>query len=85
MAYPPKTLKVNAKGILLPSEWDENGAIMALSLFTHDEDEYRVERNEMPGKLLDCLREELLVEGVFRWEQGRKIIRIKGFRPFFNL
>jgi hypothetical protein len=85
MAFPSKTVKVNAKGILLPSEWDENGAIIALSLFTHDEDEYRVESNEMSMKLQDYLREELLVEGVLRWEQGRKIIQIKGFSRFENL
>ena len=78
--YPSDSPKMTAKGILLPSEWDENGDVIALTLFTHDEDEYRVEGNKMSPQLFDVLRQELLVEGSFRWEQGRKIIRITGFR-----
>ena len=79
MAYPSKIHKVTVKGIVLPSEWDENGTVMALKLFTHDEDEYQVEGNEMLRELLDYLREELLVTGYFQWEQNRKIIQITEF------
>ena len=82
MPHPLNDRKVTAKGILLPSEWDENGAVIALTLFTFDEDEYGVERNETTRELLDVLRQELLVEGYFRWEQDRKIIRITEFRLF---
>lgn len=85
MPHPSNDRKVTAKGILLPSEWDENGAVIALTLFTFDEDEYGVERNETTRELLDVLRQELLVEGYFRWEQDRKIIRITEFRLFADL
>lgn len=74
--------KMTARGILLPSEWDEIGAVIALTLFTFDEDEYKVEQTETKRELLDVLRQELLVEGYFRWEQGRKIIRITEYRLF---
>ena len=74
--------KVTVRGILLPSEWDESGAVIALTLFTFDEDEYRVERDETMQELLNVLRHELLVEGHFRWEQDRKIIRISEFNLF---
>lgn len=68
--------KVSVRGILLPSEWDESGAVIALTLFTFDEDEYRVECDETMRELLHVLRHELIVEGHFRWEQGKKIIKI---------
>ena len=76
MLHPQNYRKVTVKGILLPSEWDESGDVIALTLFAFDEDEYRVEGNETPRELLSVLRHELLVEGYLRWEQDRKIIRI---------
>lgn len=79
MAYPSRIRKVTVKGIVLPSEWDEKGTIVGLKLFTHDEDEYQVEGNEMLRELLDYLREELLVTGYFQGEQNRKIIQITEF------
>jgi len=71
--------KMTVRGILLPSEWDESGAVIALTLFTFDEDEYKVEQTETKRELLDVLRHELLVEGYFRWEQDEKMIRITEF------
>ncbi|MBW2710238.1 MAG: hypothetical protein JRD04_13465 [Deltaproteobacteria bacterium] len=79
MGHPSNSRKITVKGILLPSEWDESGAVIALTLFTFDEDEYRVERNETTRELLDVLRHELLVEGYSRWEQDRKILRVTEF------
>ena len=77
--------KITAKGILLPSEWDENGAVLALTFFTHDEDEYRVKGKEISPKLFEVLRQELVVQGYFQWEEGTKIIKIEEFRPFGRL
>ncbi len=74
--------KVTAKGILLPSEWDENGDVLALTLFTHDEEEYAVKGDGIPPELLEVLRQELVVEGYFQWEKGRKIIQITDFSRF---
>jgi hypothetical protein len=82
MPHPLNDRKVAVKGILLPSEWDENGAVIALTLFTFDEDEYKVDRSETTRELLDVLQQELLVEGSYRWEQDRKIIRITEFHLF---
>jgi hypothetical protein len=67
--------RVSAKGILLPSEWDENGVVLGLTFFTHDEDEYRVKGKEIWPKLLEVLRQEVMVEGYFQWEEGKKTIR----------
>jgi hypothetical protein len=82
MAHPSNRQKITAKGILLPSEWDENGGVLALSLFTHDEDEYGVKGDRVPPELLEVLRQELVVEGYFQWEKGRKIIHITDFSRF---
>lgn len=85
MPDPPYYGKVTVRGMLLPSEWDESGSVIALTLFTFDEDEYRVERDETMRELLNVLRRELLVEGHFRWEQDCKVIRISEFNLFTGL
>jgi len=85
MGHSSNKRKITAKGILLPSEWDENGAVLALTFFTHDEDEYRVKGKEISPKLFEVLRRELMVEGYFQLEKGIKIIKIKDFRPFDSL
>ena len=82
MEQSSKRGKVTAKGILLPSEWDENGAVLGLTFFTHDEDEYRVKVKEISPKLLEILRQEVMIEGYFQWEEGMKIIKIEDFRHF---
>lgn len=57
--------KVNAKGILLRSEWDENGGVLPLTLFTHDEEQYAVKGDGIKPELLEFFRQELVVEGYF--------------------
>ena len=85
MGHPSNNRKITVKGILLPSEWDENGAVLALTFFTHDEDEYRVKVKEISPELLAVLRQEVVVEGSFKWENGRKMIRITDFSRFRSL
>lgn len=85
MGHSSNDRRITAKGILLPSEWDENGVVLALTFFTHDEDEYRVKGKEILPKLFEVLRQELFIEGYFQWEKGRKTISIEGFRTFGSL
>ncbi len=82
MEHSSNSGRVSAKGILLPSEWDEDGVVLGLTFFTHDEDEYRVKGKEIWPKLLEVLRQEVMVEGYFQWEEGRKTINIRDFRLF---
>lgn len=82
MGHAAKNQKITAKGILLPSDWDENGAVLALTLFTHDEDEYGVKGKDITPRLLEVLRQELVIEGYLQWEKGRKMIQITAFSPF---
>ena len=85
MGHPSNSRKTSVKGILLPSEWDENGDVLSLTLFTHDEDEYRVKGQELFPELLHVLRHELVIEGYFKLEKGRKIIQITDFSRFVSL
>ncbi len=82
MVHSSETRKITAKGILLPSEWDEKGSILALTFFTHDEDEYLVKGKELMPKLLAVLRREMVIEGYVRWEDGQKKVQITAFSPF---
>ena len=82
MVHPSERRIITAKGILLPSEWDDKGSILALTFFTHDEDEYLVKGNEMMPELLAVLRQELVIEGYLRWEDGQRMVQITAFSPY---
>ena len=82
MAQPSERRKITAKGILLPSEWDDKGSILALTFFTHDEDEYLVKGKGMMPELMAVLRQELVIEGYLKWEEGQKMLQITAFSPF---
>lgn len=73
---------LTAEGILLPSEWDDNGQVLGLTFFTFDEKAYPVEPCDLWQELLNVVREELRIEGYLKWKQGRKRIYIKTFHPF---
>ncbi len=77
--------KITVKGILLPSEWDENGAVLELTFFTHDEEEFRVKAKEMMPELHKVVRQEVVIEGYLTWEDGHNIIQITAFSPFGSL
>ena len=71
--------QVKIRGIIVPSEWDEKGTVISISLSTFDEDEYLIEKDEKGGQLLLLIREEVEVRGIVREEDGNKIIRIKKY------
>ena len=51
------------KGVILPSMWDEEGAVMRISLNTQGEDEYIIDYSGRGKELLNHLRESIEIEG----------------------
>ncbi|MFH1351678.1 MAG: hypothetical protein ABII26_12205 [Pseudomonadota bacterium] len=76
-----KTDLTTVKGIVIPVEWDEKGNVMALSISTHDEDEYLVTRDAKGEELMGFMREEVEVIGLLKMEQNRKILTVKKYSP----
>ena len=67
------------KGIIIPTDWDEKGKVVAAALSTHTEDEYFID-NDLKGKeLLHCIQKEVEVSGVTKENQGKKTIKVKKY------
>lgn len=65
------------KGIVLPVNWDENGKVINVAIFTHDEDEFLVNSDMKGKKLLTQIHKELEVSGIVKAGETKKIIIVK--------
>jgi hypothetical protein len=70
---------VTIRGILVPADWDSEGNVVKVGVFTADEDEYLIEVRGT-DQLLDLIQKEVEVTGVLREETGQKTIVLKKYR-----
>ena len=71
---------VRIRGLVTPSGWDENGAILSISVSTFDEQEYVVDKDEKSEGLLPFLHKEIEIYGLIRKEGCSNRIKIKSYR-----
>jgi len=69
------------EGILLPSDWDDDGQVTALILATPDEGELRIECHQAPTHLEKYLRQKVIVDGKIAGPGLLKIYAIKVCSP----
>ena len=50
-------------GIILPSQWDENGRVTRISINTHDERQYEVDYSGTGKELLKYLQKMVEIDG----------------------
>ena len=60
---------ITIKGIIIPVDWDENGKVTGVAVFTHDEDEFLVNNDVQGKKLLTQIHGELEVRGIVEADQ----------------
>jgi uncharacterized membrane protein YcgQ (UPF0703/DUF1980 family) len=66
-------------GYVVPSEWDNEDNVVAISIST-EEDDYLVEMNKLGEELFDFLDEDVEVTGLVREDRdGTKRIRITSY------
>jgi hypothetical protein len=70
---------IRVKGIIVPSNWDTEGNIVAISIATHDEQEYLIENRDEGAKLKTLLRQEVELSGVVVRSGPKKTIKVKKF------
>ena len=51
------------EGIIIPSNWDENGLITGVSIYTSDEKEYLVQPSRLSKELLNHVHHKVEVSG----------------------
>lgn len=72
-----KQPKVSLKGILIPSNWDENGNIISLKIASSDEKEYCVEYQDINSSLIPYLRKEIIVNGILEQRGAIAFIHVQ--------
>ena len=68
------------RGILIPTDWDDNGKVTAIGLSGTDEKQYLIGKNEKLGELLGLIRREIEIIGPLLERAGRKVILTKRYR-----
>jgi hypothetical protein len=53
-------------GIIMPNNWDENGKVIEIALYTDNEEIYALEDNCLTGELIRLLRKKIEIKGKFR-------------------
>jgi len=72
---------ISLRGIILPTDWDKDGNVIALGLSGTDEKEYRIEVKAKKPELLGLLKKEVEVTGLLKEEAGTRTILLKRYRP----
>ena len=76
-----KSIKPVIEGIIIPSNWDDRGVIKGVSLFTPNEQEYRVQLNKLGKELLNLIHQKIEAKGKIQERlDGSKLIVISKYR-----
>jgi len=74
------------EGIIIPSNWDDEGNIKGVSLHTADEKEYRVEHGGVGKELLSHIHRKVEAAGKIRERlDGRLYISVRDYQPLGEL
>ena len=66
-------------GVVIPTDWDDEGNVIGVAISSHDETEYFVEKKGKGTDLLPLISKEVEVRGVVREEENRKVIIVRKF------
>lgn len=67
-------------GIIMPNNWDENGKIIEIALYTNTEDLYTVERNNLTQELIKFMHTRVEIKGKIRKHpDGKKSINVQNY------
>ena len=67
-------------GILIPQQWDDDGAVTGVSIQTFDESEYIVKFSRHGKKLFDFISQKVKITGkVFEQPDGKLFVDVQRF------
>jgi len=65
-------------GIILANQWDENGNVIGVSVYTDREEIYVVAQNERMKELLNFIQTRIRIEGIIKEGlDGHKLVYVK--------
>ena len=53
-------------GIIMPNNWDENGKVIEIALYTNQEEIYALEDNRLTQELISLLQKKVEIRGKIR-------------------
>jgi hypothetical protein len=53
-------------GIIMPNNWDENGKVIEIALYTNQEEIYALENNTLTQELISLLQKKVEIKGQIR-------------------
>jgi len=72
--------EVRMKGIITPTDWDDDGNVTAVAVATPSEDEYLVDGGKLREKLLKLIGGEVVAWGTLGLEKkGSKTIMVNNY------
>ncbi len=72
--------KQKLRGVIIPVDWDEKGAVKAIGISTHDEEEYLISNDPKGKDLLSYLQNPVEITGNIFEVAGIKIVKVKNIR-----
>jgi hypothetical protein len=57
---------INITGIIMPNNWDENGRVIEIALYTNTEEVYTLEHNNLTQELISLLQKKVEIKGKIR-------------------
>jgi hypothetical protein len=70
----------NVTGIIMPHNWDDNGRVTQIAVYTNKEEVYLVEPNQKEKELLTCINKRIAVKGqILRGDAGKLTVVVKNY------
>ena len=64
-------------GIIMPNNWDENGKVIEIALYTNQEEIYALEDNSLTQELISLLQKKVEIKGkIKKHPDGNKSISV---------
>jgi len=64
-------------GIIMPNNWDENGKVIEIALYTNQEEIYALEDNRLTQELISLLQKKVEIKGkIKKHPDGNKSISV---------
>ena len=72
-------------GIILANQWDENGNVIGVSVYTDREEVYIVAQNERMNELVNLIQTKVRVDGkINEGLDGQKLVYVKTVKTLEN-
>ena len=67
-------------GIIIPNNWDENGRVIQIAIYTNAEDVYLVEQNRQEKELMSHINKRVAVKGkILGGNEGNPLIVVENY------